>query len=121
MNVQFTKFDVTHCGGRRTDLGMAYRSIYADIHRVAVKFEKRQDDRTLIVVMLCPCCCDHPLLEEKNAVFVSPFAGIDSSRITTVDLYPPWVTAEFKRSGYAKNEEEFLDHFRETIQRALEE
>ena len=80
----------------------------------------KNDNRTLVVVLLCPCCCDNASLRVPNAVLVSPFAGIDpyGFDIHCVDKDPP-----FRHPGKdreAATLKEYLDAFRSTIDRALE-
>jgi len=55
------------------------------------KFENNTDDRTLVVVTLCPCCTDDEILHIENAVLVCLSVSPNPIRRTMhcVDKLPP--------------------------------
>ncbi len=101
------------------DLAAALRAAAPAIRRVAQEFIPRMDDRFLVIVLHCPCCSESNWMGLDNAVFVTPFYGIDPEGyvIHQVDLYPPHRTPG--QNGEAETLEDFLQAFRQTIERAL--
>ncbi len=119
MQVQFTR---VHTGYANPELARALRDIIPQVRRTAQEYSRRDDKRKLVVVCLCPCCASDPLLDEENAVFVSPFCGIDRAgydEILRVEKYPPYRTPGEDRE--AATEADFLKHFQSTIEKALAE
>lgn len=116
MKVEFTVVDVNYA---TPELGMGLRNALSSIKQVAREYEGRDDSRTLVVVLTCPCCRFDTLLWERNAVLVSPFCGIDRSgyNIHRVDKYPPFRSPGVDRE--ARDLPDFLNSFRATIEGAL--
>ena len=90
MKVLFTFMDTTYaCKELSEALSNAFDSIYA----VAREYRNRDDDRTLVIVLKCPCCHPDPLFENETdeIVLVTPFWGISTSddNIHSVKKYPP--------------------------------
>ncbi|KKQ51263.1 MAG: hypothetical protein US70_C0020G0013 [Parcubacteria group bacterium GW2011_GWD2_38_11] len=116
MKIEFTNIDTEYACN---ELGSALRQTIPAIKRfVLEKYSNRQDERTLVVVFMCPCCNSSEKLYMENAVLVSPFRGIDrvGHKIECVDVYPPF---REQRKEEAKNVEEFLQHFETTVEKAL--
>lgn len=103
------------------ELAWALRQAAPRIREVAREFTSRADDRSLIIVLLCPCCANDPWMDLEGAVLVTPFHGIDPARyrgrIYEVEYYPPFRTPG--QDGEAATIDEFLASFRQTIERAL--
>ena len=89
-----------------------------DIRRVAREFEVNPDQRTLFVVIACPCCEDLGT-RPQNAIWVTPFRGMDfcGHEVHRIGVNPPWCTPG--EDGEARNVEHFLEEWRKTLQEAV--
>jgi hypothetical protein len=92
------------------------------VSNIAREYAGRKDDRTLVVLLACPCCSwsGHDELSLARAVVVSPFAGIDCHSYPQVHLVkkdPPYRTPGQWRE--AASIEEYLFDFRATLDGAL--
>ncbi|KKP92857.1 MAG: hypothetical protein UR99_C0063G0009 [Candidatus Moranbacteria bacterium GW2011_GWD2_36_12] len=117
MNIEFTGVDT---GYACSELGIALERMVPEIRMfVNKKYSSRKDDRTLVIVMVCPCCSSSDKLRIRNSIMVSPFRGIDCSgyNIKRINVYPPFRTPG--KDGEAGNVEEFLKFFENTIEEAL--
>lgn len=102
-----------------SELAAALRRAAPRVRQVAQEYMDRADDRTLLIVFHCPCCSSDPWMDLPDTVLVTPFYGIDPAgyKIHEVGLYPPFQTPG--RNDEAETLEEYLDAFRQTIERAL--
>ena len=116
MKVEFTS---VHVGYASEELGHALKNALTAIRKVAREYEARNDDRTLVIVLCCPCCHFDLLLRDREAVFVSPFSGIDRMgyNIHRMEKYPPLRSPGVGRE--ARDLDEYLNLFRSTIENAL--
>jgi len=100
---------------------MAFIDAIPSIVQMVIKeFGERVDNRTLVIVLLCPCCEDDPILEIENAVLVSALKWIDRAghKIQRVDKGVPFRNPA--QDGDANNLDEYLESLKNTINRALE-
>ena len=107
------------------ELAEGLRGQLGGIYQVANEFKSRPGNKTICIVLCCPCCnasCLDALPErDKDTVWVTPFHGIDPAgcHITQIDVYPPYEKKDGKRE--AVDDRQFLDHWRQTIEKALAE
>ena len=117
MRIEFTRADASYACD---ELSFTFRKIVPEIITKTMRnYSRRNDERTLVIVLMCPCCNHDDLLDIKNGVLVSPFCGIDKSgyNISTIKKYPP-----FRNPGQdneCRDLAEFLTCFEETIKEAL--
>jgi hypothetical protein len=120
MKIYFTDLELGTWAGSNLTLRQAYVRIMDRIRSVAEEFKNREDDRTLVIVLSCPCCYwNPPRLEDPNkAVFVSPLHDIDCEKrpIRQMEKTPPRGAG---MDSEAATVEEYLDLFRATIDAAL--
>lgn len=116
MKVDFTAIDVSYACD---ELGRALRGAIPKIKELARQYEKRDDERTLILVLLCPCCRGDIKLDTENAILVSPFYDIEPRdyKIYQVNLWPPYCNPG--EGNEAKSVEEYLEQVKTTIDKAL--
>lgn len=116
MNIAFTCVNVEYAC---RELGDALLGSLHSIRSIAQEYRNREDDRTLVIVLTCPCCRRDGLLETENAVLVSPFKGIDPRgyEIRCADTYPPFRNPG--RGEEAASIDDFLRSFRTAIDLAL--
>jgi hypothetical protein len=104
-----------------SELADAYERYWKGIQEVALSYVQRDDPRTLVVVMGCPCCgyADEAYSKGPSLVLASPLRGIDAPpRVHRAKLSPPYRTPG-RFTNQAKDGKTFLASFREAIEEAL--
>jgi hypothetical protein len=119
MKVLFTSLDLYYAG---KDLGVAFSDCLPEIKETATSFEAKEDNRTLVVVLMCPCCAKDRTnnINTPGAILVSPFRGIDPHgyKIECADRFPPYRNPGTGEE--ALTDDDFLLSFLVAIERALE-
>ena len=108
------------------EVGAAYlRVIPAVKEMVRRLYEARDDRRTLVIVLMCPCCseADYSPLKLENTVLVSAMNGIDPhrwrDRMHCVKKSPPF--RDPGQGSEAATRAEYLQAVRDAIEEALKE
>lgn len=125
MKIEFTHVDTSYAC---RELSLSLRDLVPSIRKMVLHtYEQRDDKRTLVIVLTCPCCAGDRRLDIKNAVLVTPFKGIDPKKykIHQISKYPPpWLsiptTETHDLSVISNSRDEFMNLFRATIDHALE-
>ncbi len=121
MKTLFTNHNFTYAC-RELQRGFEEKGIWGTIRAVAnVAADAYKDiDRTLVVVMNCPCCSGFGVEIPENAILVTPLAGIDAAGydIHRIDVYPPFKRDNGKKEG-AKNLQVFEEHWQRAIDEAV--
>lgn len=114
MEIEFTRIDTEYACD---ELARSLMMNLPDIIRVAMEFKDRNTPRKLVVILGCDCCSMNLDKWSENPMFVTPFKGACSDRVTRISVYPP-IPGRHK-ADIAVSKEEFLKQWRETIERAL--
>lgn len=116
MKILFTSVSASYAC---EELGRTLVNAIPSIELLAKEYENINDNRVLVIVLLCPYCQRNPIPRTERAVLVSPFRGIDSGgyNVHEEDKYPPFRNPG--QDGGANDLNEFLDSFRVTINGAL--
>ena len=110
MKIMITSVDT---GYACSDLAKAHVNAIPSIIQTAYEeCAHKEDGRTLVIVLLCPCCSRFSYPEKS--VLISPFKGIDPNghNVHIVDTYPPY-------SRSTSDMDEFCNHFRALLRKAL--
>lgn len=126
MKIEFTSADVSHTN---EEIGRGLVNFIPTICQMVIReYEKRDDDRTLVIILTDQYFPrDKRLLNIKNAVLVSPFEGIDTGSycIYKVDKRPPvwqnyWQLYDLSDLIDLEDQRwEFMKSFKKTIDHAL--
>lgn len=112
MKLKRTEVDTFYAGRELASaLGSSWIRAMMRAHSIVERYP--EDKRTLVVVFLCPCCCEGMSKVGKHDILVSAFPGIDPAsyrgRIEVPDKYPT-------TDGVSA----WLDSFEQAVRRAIE-